>query len=259
MRGLTLTEVAYVPGLRLARHFHENACLCLVLGGAFNETIGRQSFDCAGNAVIYRPAGCEHSDEFHNCWTRCLLVEFKASYTDHFGEGIPQLQLPSSLCEPTSVGRLLHISREWHCADLATPLAIEGLVLEFLAELARKDEHHTRQSTPPQWLSNAREVLDHVHPGTFNLHCLAARVNVHPAHLARTFRRYYRCSIGEYVRQRRIVFACEALRAPSRSIADIALAAGYSDQAHFARAFKRVVKLAPGEFRRRYHVRAKMQ
>ncbi|HEX6625266.1 MAG TPA: helix-turn-helix transcriptional regulator, partial [Pyrinomonadaceae bacterium] len=48
----------------------------------------------------------------------------------------------------------------------------------------------------------------------------------------------------------RIERACRELERPASSIIDVALSAGFSDQSHFTRAFKRATGMTPGAFRR---------
>jgi AraC family transcriptional regulator len=68
-------------------------------------------------------------------------------------------------------------------------------------------------------------------------------------HLAQTFRKTYQCTIGEYVRKLRIEYACHELTNSAKPIVDIALAAGFCDQSHFTRTFRRVVGAAPSQYR----------
>ena len=79
---------------------------------------------------------------------------------------------------------------------------------------------------------------------------IASTVGVHPGHLAREFRRYYRCTPGDYIRQLRVDRACRELSVGDNSLAEVALAAGFSDQSHFATAFKRHTGLTPAAYRR---------
>ena len=62
---------------------------------------------------------------------------------------------------------------------------------------------------------------------------------VHPVHLAQTFRKFYRCTIGDYVRSLRIEFACRQLAATKMPLSEIALLAGFADQSHFTRTFRK--------------------
>ena len=79
---------------------------------------------------------------------------------------------------------------------------------------------------------------------------LAAAAGVHPAHLAQRFRARYGCSIGEFLRAARVEFASRELRETTRSVAEIALAAGFYDQSHLNMTFKRATGRTPGEYRR---------
>jgi AraC family transcriptional regulator len=51
------------------------------------------------------------------------------------------------------------------------------------------------------------------------------------------------------VRQRRIQFACGRLTATDAPLADVALAAGFCDQSHFTKAFRRVTGMTPSAYR----------
>ncbi|HEX7111160.1 MAG TPA: helix-turn-helix transcriptional regulator, partial [Mizugakiibacter sp.] len=74
---------------------------------------------------------------------------------------------------------------------------------------------------------------------------------VHPAHLARRFRRALGLSVGEYQRRLRIEATREALAHSPQPIAAIAAAAGFADQSHYARVFQRLTGEAPRDYRRR--------
>ena len=79
---------------------------------------------------------------------------------------------------------------------------------------------------------------------------LAAEVGLHPVYVARAFHAHYGVTVATYVRQLRITFAQEQLRRADAVVAQVALAAGFSDQSHFTRAFTRVAGLSPSRWRR---------
>ena len=79
---------------------------------------------------------------------------------------------------------------------------------------------------------------------------LAESVGVHPVTLARAFRRAFGCTVGEYVRRLRIDHAAHQLAQTELPLAEIALAAGFSDQSHFSNLFRRHTGLSPFKFRR---------
>jgi AraC family transcriptional regulator len=79
---------------------------------------------------------------------------------------------------------------------------------------------------------------------------LAKAVDVHPTHLARVFRQFERRTVGDYIREVRIDYARERMLGSNEPLAEIALAAGFADQTHFTRTFKRITGMTPAEFRR---------
>src|SRR3546814_17031619 len=68
---------------------------------------------------------------------------------------------------------------------------------------------------------------------------------VHPVHLAREFHRRFGCTVGHYIRQRRIEFACHRLTASRDPLFEVAVEAGFSDQSHLTKPFRRLVGLPP--------------
>jgi AraC family transcriptional regulator len=124
---------------------------------------------------------------------------------------------------------------------------IEGLALEMMAETFRQATASTRAAPP--WLGQAKEILHEQFSDRPSLGYLATSMGVHPVHLAREFRRFYGCTITEYVLQRRLEFACHEMLNSRAPLSEIALAAGFFDQSHFARAFKAQMGMSPNQYR----------
>ncbi|HEY7818875.1 MAG TPA: helix-turn-helix transcriptional regulator [Vicinamibacteria bacterium] len=55
--------------------------------------------------------------------------------------------------------------------------------------------------------------------------------------------------MGQYARRLRVERACREILKGEQTLADIALEAGFADQAHFTRVFKRFLGVPPGAFR----------
>lgn len=81
---------------------------------------------------------------------------------------------------------------------------------------------------------------------------VARAANLSPFHFSRLFRRVMGLSPHEYLLQRRLCYARHLLTATrgDRSIAHVAAEAGFADQAHLTRQFRRVYGVTPGAFRR---------
>jgi AraC family transcriptional regulator len=143
---------------------------------------------------------------------------------------------------------VLRLHSEFRLRDDWSRLAIEGLALEIMAELSRAAEVSSR-SAPPEWLEQAKEILGARLPQTPSLADLAGSLGVHPVHLAREFRRRFRCTIGEYIRHRRIEFACREISDTEAPLKQVALAAGFYDQSHFSNTFRRQTGMTPAAYR----------
>jgi AraC-like DNA-binding protein len=82
------------------------------------------------------------------------------------------------------------------------------------------------------------------------LAALAAHLDLSPAVLLRRFRAEAGMAPYEYVVSRRVDVA-QGLLARGVPIADVAVRAGFADQSHLTRHFKRVVGITPGNYLRR--------
>jgi AraC family transcriptional regulator len=134
--------------------------------------------------------------------------------------------------------------------DVASRLAVEGLILEVLAVASRATVNESGPKEP-HWLRHARELLHDRLGESLTLSDVASAVGIHPAHLARTFRKRYGCTLGEYVRRLRIERASRDLATSRAPVAEVGAAAGFYDQSHFAKVFRRQMGMTPAEYRAR--------
>ncbi len=244
--GFALKEIRHPAGVFIPEHSHPNAHVGFILNGGFMETFTRKTLECRPLSVSYIAPDLPHTDDFRH-GVHCLVFEITP-------DRLAQLRDLAALEEPVFVngGRAawltLKMYRQALRNDAASSLVIEGLALEILAELARV-EARPAEKKPPGWLNQARELL-YARLGENMSHDeLARRVGVHPVYLATVFRRHFRCTIGEYVRRLRIEFAAGQIANSDRSLCEIGLAAGFSDQSHFSKVFKDHTGMTPGIFR----------
>jgi AraC family transcriptional regulator len=132
--------------------------------------------------------------------------------------------------------------------DSASALSIEGLVLEMMGEATRRTSNGA-PLLPPRWLQEAKNLCREHFMQPISLISIAESTGVHPSHLARIFRRYYRSTLGEYVRRLRLDYAARELTQTDKTLAEIAFASGFYDHSHFSHAFRLHTGMTPTEFR----------
>jgi AraC family transcriptional regulator len=251
--GLVLAEVEYEAGQRVHRHQHPHARFVLVLRGSMTETRGGEETDTYGaSTLLFRRGDEPHSFHASPSGATCLIVDMDPSWLARAREHAPLLARSTAL----RGGLVLHLAQrlygEFRLRDDVSRLAIESLALGVLAEASRRVSRAADRL--PAWLQLALMLIEQHFTEPLPLAVVARRVGVHPVHLARTFRRVYRTTFAAYVRQLRIDFARREL-AGAAALSDIACAAGFCDQSHFTRCFKRDTGLTPAEYRLALHVR----
>jgi AraC family transcriptional regulator len=248
VEGFTLSETRYRPCFQTARHSHEHAFLYVVLEGGYEEVLGRTTLASEHAELRYRTAGEPHSHGSGESGARCFNIDFDGRWIERVCELSPR---PPVTCElrgglPASLAGRLY--REFTQPDGFAALTIQGLALELLAEACRHAVQRPEKDAP-KWLVQARELVHEEFTERLTLAEIADVVGIHPVHLARVFRQQYRCTVGDYVRRLRVEYACREIARTHASLAEIALAAGFSEQSQFTRTFKRVTGLTPAQYR----------
>src|SRR4030095_2024140 len=245
--GLRLAERTYAPDFKTPSHSHPEAYFCLILDGSSRQTYGSKTRVREPLTTAFYPPNELQSESFGRAGGRIFNVEMDSRWLRHFRE-YSVIEEESNDYRGGAVawlmGKLYH---EFRRMDHTSALMIEGLTLEIIAETSRQfaaSKNHTSR-----WLEHARDILHEQFADNLTLACLANLVGVHPVYLASSFRKKYHCTVGEYRQRLRIEFACRELSKAHSSLAQIALAAGFSNQAHFSKTFKRFTGTTPAKYR----------
>ena len=229
---------AWFAGKGFSRHRHDRYAIGVTDSGVQSFWYrGTTHASTAGDVVVLHP------DELHDGYAgtgagfgyRILYID-PAAVAAAVG-GLPFVRNPIVKSE-----RFRRLVEEAFEADLE-PLAEDAVVLG-LGEALSGGTRPLRVDL--QAVARAREVLD------------AAKSPVHAAELeaasglsrfdlARQFKARYGTSPYRYSVQRRLGWAREKIG--TRPLAELALDAGFSDQAHFTRAFRRTYGVTPGRYK----------
>jgi AraC family transcriptional regulator len=152
------------------------------------------------------------------------------------------------------------LDRIRHAAALVEPsnLVLDSWALilaeTLLRRLSSHGERHGRASFGKIPALGIARVVDYIESGIaqdLRLTSLADIAGMSVYHFARRFRETVGLSPHAYVLSRRIVRGRAMLSRGEGSLAQVALACGFSSQAHFTTAFRRSLGVTPGEYGRR--------
>lgn len=236
---------------------HEVTVHSSVGGGAAHSN----TFVRHGGMIDLMPAGTHlHEVEWRGGVATCVAVNLTSgALRDLFGDRAPRLdpeQRPRfGISDPHVVDLVGRLHDQLVLGEPLGAAYVHGLSLTLASYLFAAPELHHQSHAPGRALPRldveaiVAFVEEHL-GGYLGLVELAKVAGYSPDHFARQFKRTFRQSPYQYILARRIERAKTLLREPRRSIADVALAAGFSSQAHLSAIFKRSTGVTPGRYRK---------
>ncbi len=237
-----LVERSYPPGSTLPMHEHPGTYISVLVRGAYRELCGQDERLCSSGTMIWHPFDEAHADQFAETGGLVMDIEIERSWLD---EATQDFKVSPRACV-WSGGRPYSLGLQLYRALSGGALSADDLGLELLSFFFSG----MLDTCPPVWFRQVLHMVADLGDRRLSLTNVAREVGVHPIHLARSFRRFTGCTFGEYVAQRRLRTAFDLLVSPDRTIADVAYACGFADQAHLCRCLKTATGLTPSQFRR---------
>ena len=247
--GIFLSETTYQSRLNIPLHTHEDdAYFNLVLRGDYAEHTKKRVQDLGRSELVFHPAGAEHSNTFSERGAHLFNIRLESSWRKTVCEQSSLLTAAATFKGGLPVLLVTRLYNEFRAVDAVSALIIEGLVLEMLGETSRSATW-IPGSKKPRWLAQAQDLVHSQFNQGISLRGIAEAVGVHKVHLSRAFRRHFHCTVGEYARRLQVEFSCRKLSQTNASLLEITSEAGFSDQGHFCRTFKRFTGLTPTQYR----------
>jgi AraC-like DNA-binding protein len=216
-------------------HVHDGAHVSLLLAGGLEETVG-DSIECGWSGYLrVRPAEFRHAVTFGRHGALILTLPVREGW----------------LSIPDLAGKWHPVRRRDKCREIVRNLLCSRLcdaeyaATELLALASPLDRPRAR---PPAWLVKAHEAIVE-QPTVVRIGALAERSGVHRVHFARAFYAHYG-SLPSVARRRAMLDrAIDGVVEAGTTLADVASAAGFADQAHMCRAFREFLGASPVQLR----------
>jgi AraC family transcriptional regulator len=244
--GATLSEVSHPKPRRVPLHSHDASYFSLLLGGGYSETFRRRTIQYGLRSVAFHPPGTVHCGEIAATGGQLFAIELEPAWLDRVREVAPPPAYSHYRPGGTLAWLAARLHREYKHGDAASPLTIEGLLLEMLAEVSRNRSGD--DTGEPRWLRAGVDLLRAEFHRSLTLADIAPRVGVHPVRFSQAFRRKYGQTVGEFVNELRVRYAMGEL-AGDVPLSELSLSAGFADQSHFTRVFRALTGMTPAKCR----------
>jgi len=217
--------------------------------GNYERSLGKRITQYRSGDLALLATDERHTDRYAlgtNCLHMVIPSDFETRLTRDFaGHG----RAPIDPIHPINAAFSVALYREFKSPDRHSGFVIESLLLDLVSrELGIRAE---RSRLHPPWLRVLLESLDETSDQSWSLINIAQEIGVHPVYLCRAFSEHFGMTLGQYVRELRVLRGWQLLSlGHGGKIAEIANETGSSDESHFSRTFRRVYGTPPGRYRR---------
>lgn len=115
----------------------------------------------------------------------------------------------------------------------------------YMTDFKKKQESHDEYV-----IQKVKKYIELGYKDNITLTEVAEKLGFHPNYLSTLFKQKTGTTFSDYLRKIRINKAIELMRSTNMKLYEIAIAVGYSDTAHFYRAFKKETGIAPGYYQK---------
>lgn len=241
--GVAINSASYAidetnPGL----HYHEVPHLCFLLDGLV-ESYKPDSCERNTKNLNFYHSGEVHSAVSHSLISKSINIEFGKDFLEKYGFTETHIEKAVEKNVDTKF-LILKIQQEILLSGSSSSSSIGSLLLDILTytnKLNEKDE--------PKWIRGLHNILNDRWNEQLTLSELSYATAVHPVTISKHFRKYFSCTLGEYLRKLKIDKSISFIKTSDKTLTEIAIYCGFSDQSHFTRNFKQMTGFLPKEYR----------
>ncbi len=242
--GVIISTTHYsVEECNQGMHYHENPHICFLLQGEDIESRNNLSYQRKTGDIYFYYAGETHASISRKRISKNTNIEFGKTFLGKYE--FSESQIDRAVKDNLEAKFLiLKMQQEMLIDDNCSQLTIETLLLNLI-NYSKKSSHQS----PPKWVQLVDDLLNDKWNQQITLQELSMATEKHPITISKHFRKYFSCTLGEYLRKLKIDKSIPLIKNSRMSLTEIALHCGFADQSHFTRNFKQMTGFSPKEFR----------
>lgn len=137
-------------------------------------------------------------------------------------------------------------------------IKMTGYLFLLLSLYIEKSKHNTKfKNIAEEYSKKAAEFISYNYVQNITVEEVADYIGISRSHLYRVFMMSFQKSPIQYILEYRIGQACELLKASSLSVGAIGFSVGFEDNLYFSRAFRKIMKMSPKEYRNKHKAEQK--
>ena len=241
--GILVRETEYHNKVFEGWHYHKNYHLTFILQGGNREQRKNKELEALPGEIVFYESGELHRNFNTKHPSRNINIEIETRFFSGYDLDVTSFTA-ATLSYTNAKFALLKTYYECLTMDEGSQTAIHALLLSLMTSSDKIEK------TDSHWIKLVREILNDRWNEQIPLREIANLVQVHPVTVSKFFPKYFKCTLGQYVRRLRIDKATILLRTSQLSLTEIAYQCGFFDQSHFIRVFRQTTGFLPKEYKK---------
>lgn len=239
-RAFGVTASCYGPNERQGWHTDRHSRVSFLLCGAYREDGPSGSVRASPGEIVLKSWRARHEDAFGP--EGALLVSLEYYENDPF-EAVGESALWRPRADADALRHAIAL------LDAAIAGDSEAVTIAGADLVGEHDGAGERRAAAPKWLERLKADLEQSGFASVSVAERAREAGVHPVHASRLFRRSYGVSITEHAQAHSVRRSLPLLATPCLSLSEVAVCAGFYDQSHMNRVFRRSTGRTPAGLR----------
>ncbi|WP_347175366.1 AraC family transcriptional regulator [Polaribacter uvawellassae] len=240
-----ITDTEYTHS-KVDWHSHENPYFTYLIQGKLLEANKKETYYLKPGTLLFHNWQDEHYNIKPKEFTRGFHIELNTEWFQKYDFHSFNFQGSIHLENPLIKEVMNKIFLESKNVMANSQLSIDSLLVNLFSTL--KNDSFKTKTTIPHWVNRLKEILHYQPEVSTSLNHLSSLLNIHPVHLSREFPKYFKTTIGNYIRKQKVNKAIPLILSKKLSMTEVCYECGFYDQSHFISSFKRIYGETPLQF-----------